>query len=755
MSAQAAKTESRPVVEGQFTVEEARAAMDLHLGTNYASNDKIAEAAQTTVQAILPEWTERMLPLHKRWRGTWWMLSGNTLEKNSVEDVHVPEIYKHIETIVPRLEEIILEREPWFRIVPRRQVDANRADTMAAYIDWQFSQAKLRELIQPAIRNMLVTQCAAFHVYWTNREEWVTQREIKREWTKDGRLKKSVKKKRSKEIVFSGPKADLIDPLDFIIDTKATNPQNAQFVGHRAWLSIDEIRKLGKELGWHNLDALEDVVPSGPNREQDVYKWARDPAARYGESMNRIAPKDNRPKKLELVILYSRWSPDPENIEYEDYRFVSIAGKTMLEVRKNPNDGGLRPYATMRVSKSGHEFFTVGPFDNAIRLNQHLDRHHQIAMRTAAIAGQPFVFAEEDSELPDSLYRAVPGQIFKGTGPVRFSQVPGDILRAHPMISQDWKNNISEVVGSYPIHMGQDSNGTATEASLSLQEGNRRQRGHLRAVADGLDQILNLFVKYNLQYSESDVEFPVLGKRALDMRRTHVNMSPADLLDDVQFELIGLKSSRTYGLKATGLQAFVNSMQPFIVANPNAVDQLQLMHEVCSELVGPDEADRIVKVPTPLSKLRSQTEENEGLIEGAEIEVDESDDHEQHLREIHPLYLRAVDPSSEMHFDVRRVVLAHRETHRMMYEQQQAIQKAKQERAPQMVAPAEAGGSVDPETGRGAPMAGGVSNAMQDLANSGPGGQTQGENPGPSDSRKYGKTGRKSRTTNQTENDLS
>lgn len=740
-----------PSAEGEFTAAEAQAAMDLHLGTNYALNRDISEAARTTVQTIVPEWTERVRPLHKRWRATWWMLSGNTLEKNSVEDVHIPEIYKHIETIVPRLEEVILEREPWFRIVPRRRADVAKADAMAAFIDWQFSQANLRELIQPAIRNMLVTQSAAFHVYWTNREEWVTQREIKREWTKDGRLKKSVKKKRVKQVVFSGPKADLIDPLDFIIDTKSTNPQNAQYVGHRAWLSVDEIRRLGKEFGWANLDALEDETPGSYALEQDFYKWARDPAAQYGEALNRIAPKDNRPKKLEVIFLYCKWSPDPDTVEFEDYRFVSIAGKVMLEVRKNPNDGGIRPYATMRVTKSGHEFFSVGPFDNAIRMNQHLDRHHQIAMRTAAIAGQPFVFAEEDSDLPDSLYNVRAGHIFKGVGPVRFSQVPGDIIRAHPLISQDWKNNISEVVGSYPIQMGQDSSGTATEASLSLQEGNRRQRGHLRAVADGLDQILQLFVKYNLQYSESDVEFPVLGKRALDLRKTHANMSPADLLDDVQFELVGLKSSRTYGLKATGLQAFVNSMQPFIVANPNSVDQLQLMHEVCAELVGPDEADRIVRVPTPLYRLKSQLEENEGLVEGGEIEVDESDDHEQHLKDIHPLFLRATDPNSDMHFDVRRVVLAHRETHRMMLEQQKAAEKAKAERQPQMVAPAEAGGSVDADTGNGAPMTGSVSNAMQDLANSPSEGQTDGQNPGPADSRKYGKSGRKSRTTNQTE----
>ena len=747
-------TTSLPVVEGQFTPEEAQASTDLHLGPNLAGNKQYEEAARTTVQTIVQEWTEMTRPLHKRWRATWWMLSGNTLEKGNVEDVHVPEIYKHIETIVPRLEEVILEREPWFRIVPRRRNDEAAAESMASYIDWQFSQADLRTLIQPAIRNMLVTQCAAFHVYWTNKTGWRTQREILRKWTKDGHLKKSVKKKRVRSVVFSGPKADLIDPLDFLIDPKATNPQNAVYVGHRAWLTIDEIRRLGREFGWANMDALRDEVPGSYNQETDVYRYARDPSARYGEAFNRQAPNDGRPKKLELTILYSRWSPDPENVEYEDYRFVVVGGKTILEVRKNPNDGELRPYATMRITKSGHEFYGVGPFDNAIRMNQHLDRIHQTVMRAARVAAGPMVFAEDDGDLPDSLYQAAPFQVFKNVGNVRFSPIPDGLLRVAPLIFTEWKNNISEVVGSYPIQMGQDSNGTATEASLSLQEGNRRQRGHLRAIADGLDQILHLFVKYNLQYSESDVEFPVLGKRALDLRKTHINMTPADLLDDVQFELVGLRSSRTYGLKATGLQAAINATQAFIVSNPQAVDQVALMHELFTELVGADEADRIIKVPTPLEKLRSQLEENEGLIEGADIEVDDADDHMQHLEEIDPLWQRATDLNSDMPLQVRKVVIAHRETHRYKMEQQKAIQKAKQDRQPQMVAPEEAGGSpAKDDGGAGAPPKGGVSNAMIEMANE-PGGQTAGENPGPSDSRKYGKSGRKSRTTNQSENDV-
>ena len=741
-----------PQVEGQFTPEEAAAWLKSQtLEGNLAGVEKHAAQALKVTQSVIQEWSERMRPMHRRWRATFHMLAGNTLEKGGPEDVHVPEIYKAIETIIPRVEEAILEKDPWFRVVPRRRKDARAADTIAAYTDWQFDQAGMRSQIQPAVRDMLVTQFAAWHVHWDNKESWRNVREIKRTFDDEGRMHRKVTVKREKVIDYSGPRAKLVDPFDFLIDTKATDPQTAVYVGHRVWMTTDEVQRYGDQLGWKNLaDIGKNSGASGFSPEQDFFKWSRDPAARYGDTNNRIAKNDGRPDKIEVVFLHTKLSLDGGKT-YDDYRIVCVAGKHIVELRINPNDGQLRPYATMRVTKSGHEFFGVGPFDNAIRLNQHLDRYHQIFLRAAEVSACPMVFAEEDSDLPDSLYKIRPFSVFKGVGPVRFTQIPDGSLRSAPLVIGMLQKNIEETVGAFRINMGQDSNGTATEASLSLQEGNRRMRGIIRSVGDGLEQVLKLFHRLSLQYSVEDVEFPVLGKRALDLRKTHLNIGPADLLDDVKFDLVGLHSSRTYGLKATGMMSFINSMQAFIVANPNAVDQVGMMYEMAREMIGPDEADAFIKVPTPIDKLRSQAEENEGLISGEEIEVDKDDNDQQHLQDMEDLFERAMDKDSKMHFDVRRVVLQHAFQHGMQLESKKAKKQAMEQRKPQVTAPAEAGGQPSSESGKSSPPAGGMSNAMQDLADS-PGGQTPGENPGPADMGKTSRTGTKRRPVNQTDN---
>lgn len=717
---------------------------------NLAGDETIGPSAAKFLQGIVAEWSDRMRPLFRRWRATTYMLQGNTLDRSGPEDVHCPELYKTIETLKPRIEEAILERDPWFDVRPRRRQSKAKSAVVASYMDWLFDQARVRNTVQPAAYNQLVHQAGVWYAWWDSKVQRVTAREEQKEWKK-GRLHRSVKKTVRDEVTFFGPRVSLVDPFDFIIDTKATNAQDAVYVGHRAWVTIEEIRRLGKQFGWINLgEELDNISGSRSEMSTSHYSWPRDPT-NIGMMEEFQRTQDGRPGKVELMMLYSRYDPKG-NGDYRDYQFVMSGGKLVHEVRINQHDNEMRPYAIARSSNNGHSFYGIGPLDNAVRLNQQLDRHHQIFLRAAELAAIPIGFAEEDSDIPDSLYKMQPGTLLKGVGPIRFTQVPEGILSAAPLVLNTLTRNIEETVGAFKIQMGQDLAGsTATEATLSLQEGNRRTRGLIRGMAEGLGQLLEIFYKMARQHSIADVEFPVLGKRAAMLKRDYASVNPADLLDDVQFDLVGLHSLRTNGLKATGLQIAANSMAPFIVANPQAVDQVRMLHSFFEEHVGKEEADQIIRVPTPIDQLMSQQEENEGLITGTEIEVDDDDDHRQHLEEIEELYQRALhDP--KMPWDVKRVIVQHRMGHLYLLQRQQAQQAAMAKRSPQQAElPPEAGGQQG-ETGQ-SPMAGGMSAQMTQLGQT-PGGQTQGETPGPLSAAKQPRAGRAKRPVSQTANTM-
>jgi hypothetical protein len=723
---------------------------------NMAGDEALAGRAFKVVENCYVEWSDRMKRLHRRWRGIYDMLAGNSMDKGGPADVHVPEIYKAIETLVPRIEEAILERDPWFRIVPRRFDRRAKADTLAAYIDWQFDQSNVADLIQPAIRNMLVTQSAAFFTQWDYRVERRQVWSIEREFDRHGRMRRKRTRREDEVVTQYGPVTRLIDPFDFIIDTKATNPQNAIYVGHRFWMTPDEIRRVGHQLGWTNLDQLEGYGQGEPafGINQDWYRWTRDPTSLYGENQYRQHGQDGRPDPIEVVVLHTLFRKDGSS-EYEDHRFVVSGGRKVHEVRKNPYQGALRPYATARSTKSGHEFYGTGTFDNAVRLNQHLDRYHATFLQMAERTAGPLVFAEEDSDLPDNLYRTKPFSVFKGVGPVRFSQIPDGALRAAPLVLGTLQRNIEEVVGTPRIMMGQDvTGGTATESTIAWREGNRRTRGLIRSFGNGLKQLLEVYYRLDQQYSFEDVEFPILGKRALDLRRTHGNVAPEDLLDDVQFDLIGLHGLSNVGLKATGLQALGNTMAPFLMANAQYVNQPALLHDFTREFVGPEEADRYIRVPTSPDRLKSQEEENEGLIAGERIEVDPEDDDESHMMKMRGLYERAIDPDSEMEDNVRVATVEHYLNHHYQRQRKQEQKKAMDRMRPAPVAAAaEAAGEPAAGQKRAAPQPGGMSNALMDLASQ-PSGQLPQENPGPSDTRKSPRAGGSRRTVAQTENQL-
>jgi hypothetical protein len=747
-------TTAIPSVEGEFAPAEAAASMAEQLDTeNRAGNPQIQAKALTVVEGIMAEWSDRMQPLFRRWRATNKLLAGNTLDRGGPEDWHMPELYKALETIVPRMEETVIGLyDPWFRLVPRRAKDQKDVAANSAFVDWQFTQAKVRPTIQPALRDMLISQACAWYCWWDNQEKTQTIRKWKSKIGKDGKLHKSVQKQRKKVIRFSGPRASLVDPFDFIIESRSTDPQTAPYVGHRWWMTEDEIKRIGKQMGWKNLDKISKTQAQTLGPYQDAYKWSSDPTMRMGALSLALNPTAGRPDKLEVCVLYTvcdinDGQPGADS-DYRDTRLVVVGGKTVVEVRDNPLDGDLRPYAIARVSKSGHHFYSTGPFDNAIRLSQQLDRYSQVFMRGANLAAQPIGFADDDGDLPDSLYSVRPGKIYKGVGNIRFTEIPSGFLNAAPMVIGMLQRTIEETTGAFRVNMGQDTGGTAHEAQLAFQEGNRRLSGMVRCFGEGLAQLISIFMQLNLQFSTDDVEFAVLGKRALDLRRQHMTISPADLLEDVHVEIVGLRNARNYGLKATGWQAFMQTMTPFLMANSASVDQIGLMHDVAAELVGQEEADARIKVPTPLDQLKPQSEENLVLLAGEIVEVDPDDNDEEHLKD--PDFLKLVMRSysdKEMPEHVRDAIWTHLRHHLDQHNRKMAQDSVRQKRADlqrQVTAP-EAGGEPT------SPQRGGFSDATKQLGAE-PGGQTPGENPGPADSMKYGSAASAGRTTNQSEN---
>jgi len=589
---------------------------------NYANDREVKDRALHLVREIIAWHQEVMEPLHERWRVTYWTLSGNTIDQAGPMRVHVPELYKMVETIEPRVVENLTQVDPWFRPRARREMNEQEVETMAAHLDFQIDQCRFKDRLPEAVRYLLITQAFAFRVDWKD-----VRRKIPNRIRENGKVR-TVGEREHK--VYVGPSIELLDPWDFIIDPRATDPQSAGWVGHRGFYTLAKLREM---QFLDNLDEMEEYSRKHSNYQKDgifywlrsdEYKAARAPTERSVQNSDRFRHPQGSAPKFEVVHLCMPFDLLGDGV-FEECMISIGAGTTVLRVSRNPYDYQQRPYATARAVRNGHNFYGVGVLDNAVRLNQHLDRYNAIFMRLAEGAACPMIFTDSvDSDLPDSMFHSRPFRVVKGAGRVTMQQVPAAALNAGPMVMGMMSRNIEETVGAFKIMMGQDSTGgTATEATLALQEGNRRLRGLIRNCADGMRQLLRLFTQFNSQFLMEEDVFPVVGKRSKLLAKKYLRAGPEHYLDEVDFEIVGLDSLHTYGLKATGLQQIMATSGPLLMqyVASGRVEGLQILHELFSTLIGPETADRIVKLRRNRGDRWSQEEENEKIRRGERVEV--------------------------------------------------------------------------------------------------------------------------------------
>ena len=705
---------------------------------NLATNQEVANRVCAFVRDRVRDCSEYMEPFHRRWRLTFFMLAGNTIDQAGPMEVHVPELYKMVETMAPRIEEAVLERDPWFRVRPRRQEDEHRAETIAAFLDWELDQAQFRMTIQEAVRDLLVTQVCAYKVLWDHRTRRAKQRV---EYDDPNTGEKKTKSVWRTKVVYSGPKYQLIDPFDFLIDPRATNPQDAEYVGDISYYTIEQLKHFEQQGFITNVDQLKDEANarSSLGWDKSHYKAWRSAAERSTTVFQETERRDGMPGKIEVATFCCQYDLRGDGV-FEECILIVGNGRVCLSARKNWTSHQIRPYATARAARNGHNFFGTGVLDNAVRLNQHLDRLHAITIRIAEGVGCPMVFAEEDSDIPDSLYHTRPFKVIKGAGRITMQSVPDGALAAMPNILAMMSRNIEETVGTFKIQMGQEQTGsTATQSTLALQEGNRRLRGLVRNFSHLLQQILCITDKMNQDFVQKEVAFTAIGKRAKHLDNRYLEVGPSTFLEAVDFEIVGLESLHTYGLRATGFQQILTQAAPIIAANPGRIDQVGIFHALTSSLIGPDEADRYIKVMPARDDRMSQEAENMLLEQGVPVQVSQDDPHSIHIQETKRLIAKLSGMET-----VKPEVWQYTMQHLMQHEE---FERREVDRRAIMDREREMNGLPPPQIENGQangakPPVGGFEADLM----------PQGQNPGPPDGRKQGVMGRSNPPIAQTDN---
>lgn len=645
---------------------------------NLANDPEVAERARDFVVAHKTNFINQTSRIRDKWALLDASLRGESLSPRfrGLNAVRSGELYKAVETIVPRVEEALLAYDPWFSVSPRKPDKSKRKAALVreAWHRYLLHQAKFDAVVQPALRCAVTYGFFALKTWWDVRYRKQVVRNRTEQPSRRG-LPSSRSKPEFKDVlVYEGLSFRLVDPYRFFVDITNADPQRGLYVGDVCDMTKGQIRALGRMWGFENLEALDELrggMKSATDIGTDHYRaMRRGDATGLGNALGMTKGK-GEPEVHEVTDFYCLWSPNDEE-EEQEWVITLVDNNVVLRVQRNFHDDQHRPYAVARTAREGFDFFNVGPLDHALWMEKALNESLNLALKGHYLAVCPIAFAPPGSNLPESLWNEEPGQTFEAEGIQWFA--PPSTMDKQMVASQVFRTNIEELSGAPRIWEGSAGSvegGTATEVERKIQEANRRLKGLVRSVADGFRQLLEHGDALSSQFLTRRKGFKVLGKVGSTLG-TYSELGPEDFGDPVDFTFIGLDRLQNLGLRGTQLMSWAQLNGPLFetMHARGTFSPEEFGKESWRAIVGDDLDNKVIKAPQPLEDMMSQEEENLALLGGNEVPVHQADDDADHIREI--LAVFGVSEPRELETnakylglapDVRRVFTVHLGAH--------------------------------------------------------------------------------------------
>ena len=691
------------------------------------------------VKSIRTGFKQRMMDVIQRWKTNWWVANGNSANAEFEDDIHVPETWKMLESTIPRIEEAMLEFDPFLEVEGVNTVfDRLKALTIASYVRRQLERARFRDYIRPTIKDSLLCQVAAIKVIWERIVEDQVDRKTEVKWNTDGTSTQTDTRHLVRRVVKNGASLWQVDPFRLLIDLDAGQVKDVTFIGDESSALIHELERDAGDpktslYSKTQVKKVADRTRRPADDDADDFFDAARSARSVTHSKLQEAVKSNdreaaRCRRLNLYCYYDFkqgydgvTNPVGEKLTGVHKVVITIAEGVLIEFRLNPFDKKFFPYGVARLNCNGHEMYGVGPYDNMVVVNAQYDQFQSSVMRQQMLSVTPLVVRPPgQSTLPENLLGVRVGTVFEGAGDLQIIKPP-DLGPMVPYIHKWFRTEGEEVTGAPRIWEGTGPSGsTFGESERKLQEANRRLRGYIRSYADMWRQVALIIYWMSGQFATKTERFQVVGKAAQILDR-EAEITPDMMQEDIDVRFIGLDSLHTYGNKGSGMQQWTAAWGPSLPNYPE-VNTLELMQRHWEHVVGKDSVDSIFSVPTPRYMLMSQEDENLHLMRGMRVRVDQQDDDARHMSKMvsDGLMDLAMDKKTAPHS--RKAIFEHFQEHYENHARKQEQQAADQERAEQKAMLMGQTGGI-PQQG-GAPVPGGMPAATKNVT-PGPGSAQQ------------------------------
>lgn len=569
--------------------------------------------------------------------------------------LHLPVVFTVCKTMHARFLQALIGIDPYFNVKARTEAYVDRVQGITQLIqyclrDWINYNLGIEESVDKWIWDWITTGCGILKTSWDSEYEsfidvqTVPFKTVEHVPQPDGStVAKPVVKFKEEEarvtkLVYTGPTAKDIRPEDLAIIGGKGDPNLADKVIHRDWLTADKL--------WTFADSkifMEDAVRAAIAGGDNSVSGASATNIKQMRSENAgITTLDTETDldRYEILEAYYKLDVDGNGINSNIVMWVHTKTAQILRATylRRMNKSGKRPFAKIDFYKRADQTYGLGLVEILHPLSVEMDAMHNMRIDFGTLSVMPIGFYRPTSSIEPAKIRLEPGVLIPVDNPATDIVFPnmGNRVTFGYQEEQSLQTLVERLTGVNDMNLGvmsgnQGAARTATGARALLGESNANLDVHLRRLQKGWKEFLK-FLLHSLQTRiPNGFSFRVTGEAGDDY---WAQIKKADDIDgDYDFEIAANSANSNKQIQQENAMQVVQ-----IVSNPlniqmGIVTPSNLYEALKSQMKSMDIKDycKFINKPLEHHTYLSPEEEANRILRNINVPVTPEMDHEGYI----------------------------------------------------------------------------------------------------------------------------
>jgi hypothetical protein len=455
--------------------------------------------------------------------------------------------------------------------------------------------------------------------------------------------------------VFEGPCFELVRPEDFIIIGGQGNPQNADAVIQREWLTASDLWTLADRKIFDE-DEVEKIVQGGA----DYVGGSENSNIKQMRAQN--AGQDNLDTdvdldRYEILEAYLKIDVDGSGINSDVIVWIHGPSKRILRSTylRRVNKAGEVPFFKIDFHKRIGQEYGIGIVEMMHPLSVEMDAMHNMRIDFGMISTMPFGFYRPTSGIDPEVIEFEPGSLIPVDNPQSDVFFPnlGNRTAFGFNEEQALQSMIERLTGISDINLGvvsstQGATRTATGTRAVIGESSSNLDVYLRRANLGWGKAIRYLFHMLQQRIPENLTFRITGETGEDYWGYIKNRD--DLAGDFDFELDSNSANSNQQVRIQNADVIAQLQQDPLAIQLGIIGPLELYEAKKFQLQsrGIQEVGKYFKQPQE-QRIFTPEEEANRILRGIETPVTLNSDHEGYINYYQEVIQGNIEQLSEMY----------------------------------------------------------------------------------------------------------